>query len=166
VGCLGHAEAAHAGDLDVEHAAGIQPDHGAEVVEVLHGFVQAHGSLDPGLQPGVGQEVAGRVGLLDHGQLGIVQRHEHVRGLLGVRVGAVGVDVHIEVRVGGTHRPDRFHVPAGRDLQLHAGVAVVHLQLHLGHEFVDRGLDTQRDAGHDGLSRATQRRRHGPPRRL
>ena len=70
------------------------------------------------------------------------------RGVV-VGVGAVRVDVQIEVGMRGAHRPDGLEIPAGCDLQLDAAVTRVRLPLHLREQGVDAWLDAERNTGDD-----------------
>ncbi len=67
----------------------------------------------------MGQQVPWGERLLDHRQAELVQRLELVGLFFGVD--AVGIDMEIQVRVGGADGADWFDVPAGAILSFTRG---------------------------------------------
>ncbi len=150
--------------LDVDDAAGAEPDGRLHVGQAVAALVDADRRLDPLLQLGVVDQAQAVVGqrLLDHGQPVAVERTEELG--VGERVGGVAVHVEGEVRERGAHGRDHVEIPAGTELQLDAREAGVDRALDPGHERVERVLDPEVGADGDRLALAAERhvQRHPP----
>ena len=147
VQAFGFAETAHASQLDIDHAAGMQPNGLLGVVGRADRFVQANRGFEQGLQLGVVDDVVVRQRLLDHHQVEFVQLSE----VLGVGQGIR------RIRVG--HQPDggkpladaphHVHVPTRFNLDLDALVAGLQLFLDESQQLFDRILNADGDAARD-----------------
>src|SRR5439155_609479 len=102
--------------LDVDDAAGAEPDRCLGVARRTDGLVEADRRAEPRLERGVLDEVLVVQGLLDHDEPELVERLEERR--IGELVGRVRVDREGRVRQLASHLANDLQVATGLDLQL------------------------------------------------
>src|SRR5256886_6645615 len=147
-----HRVPADAPKFDVDDFAGAQLDGGARLLFRVDALVQADRRVQPFLQLDVAVEIVPAERLLDHHQVEAFELLEE-RPILQ-RVGGVGVDHQLDARKILAQAAHQLQVLPWLDFYLDALVAGRKFLLHRGRKFIQRFLDSHRDAASDLLANA------------
>lgn len=122
--------------------------------EAGHAFVEADGRPNLPLERGVIEDVVVGEGLFDHCQLEFVEalKQRHV----GQRVAAVAVDVDRLLRMLPADGSDDVAVPAGTELELDAGEAVIDGLADSGEQIVEGVHHAEIGSNGDGVPRGPE----------